>query len=249
MEIPEVSYEHLLILCEKPEFINALVQLTEEVVACCQAPEKHCGGKFQHPKNTLIVGPTQCGKSTLVENILREKSISPWPIVRYVFTDKQSDTFENWKREDLITDYFIGLDKDRLNRLTENSNTDQPQLIIIDDLMSEASKSDILPNLFSRGSHHSNTSVIFITQDLYSGPKLKTCKQNTHYLVYFNNPANDQLSLFTSKADKKYRQHIKDIYEKYVERRPYGYMIIDLNQDNCGTIYRGIPFQHCHLPK
>lgn len=48
----------------------------------------------------------------------------------------------------------------------ENDNTFH-KLIVLDDLLQESSKSDDIFNLFCRGSHHYNTSVIFITQNFF----------------------------------------------------------------------------------
>jgi len=44
-------------------------------------------------------------------------------------------------------------------------------LIIFDDLMSECINSNTIMNLFTVGSHHKNTSVFFITQNIFSKGK------------------------------------------------------------------------------
>ena len=50
---------------------------------------------------------------------------------------------------------------------TESYDTAGPRIIIIDELMNEL-KGDVVANLFTKGSHHTNSSIIFIVQNLFS---------------------------------------------------------------------------------
>ena len=60
-------------------------------------------------------------------------------------------------------------------------------LLVIDDLMSETNSE--INELFTKGSHHQNISVIFITQNLfYTEKDTRTMNLNTHYIVLFKNP-------------------------------------------------------------
>ena len=62
-------------------------------------------------------------------------------------------------------------------------------LIVIDDQMIEAGKDNRMVNLFTKGSHHRNLSVICIVQNLcYQGKGNRGISLNSHYLVVFNNP-------------------------------------------------------------
>ena len=61
--------------------------------------------------------------------------------------------------------------------------------IVIDDLMSEASNDKRICDLFIKGSHHRNLSVICLVQNLYyQGKESRTMSLNSQYLVVFNNP-------------------------------------------------------------
>ena len=100
-------------------------------------------------------------------------------------------------------------------------------LIILDDLMSTASKNPQITDLFTEGSHHRNLSVIAINQNLYYS-KDPTQRRNCHYLALFNNPV-DQQPIMTL-ARQMYPSHPEKFMEKFREAtdQPYGYLLVDL---------------------
>ena len=70
-------------------------------------------------------------------------------------------------------------------------------LIVFDDQMIDASKDKRIVNLFTRGSHHGNLSVIYIVQNLFhQGRGSRSISLNSHYLVLFKNPR-DKLQILT----------------------------------------------------
>ena len=70
-------------------------------------------------------------------------------------------------------------------------------LIVFDDQMIDASKDKRIVNLFTRGSHHRNLSVIYIVQNLFhQGKGSRNITLNGHYLMLFNNPR-DKLQILT----------------------------------------------------
>ena len=62
-------------------------------------------------------------------------------------------------------------------------------LIVFDNEMIDVSKDQRIVNLFTRGSHHRNLSVIYIVQNLFhQGKGSRSISLNSHYLVLFKNP-------------------------------------------------------------
>ena len=59
-------------------------------------------------------------------------------------------------------------------------------LIILDDLMNEVSKSPKVTQLFTRG-HHDNLLVIYLTQNLFHKNQ-RALSLNSDYMVIFKNP-------------------------------------------------------------
>ena len=102
-------------------------------------------------------------------------------------------------------------------------------LIVIDDQMIEAEKDNRIVNLFTKGSHHRNLSVIYIVQNLFhQGKGNRSISLNSHYLVLFKNPR-DKLQILTL-AKQMYPSETAWFIKEYEEavRRPYRYLFVDL---------------------
>ena len=102
-------------------------------------------------------------------------------------------------------------------------------LIVIGDQMIEAGKHNRTVNLFTKGSHHRNLSVIYIVQNLlHQGKGNRGISLNSHYLVLFKNPR-DKLQVLTL-AKQMYPSETAWFIKEYEEavRRPYGYLFVDL---------------------
>ena len=110
-------------------------------------------------------------------------------------------------------------------------------LIVVDDQMAETTNDKRILNLFTKGSHHRNLSVIFLLQNLFHQGKIsQTMSLNSHYLVLFKNPR-DKMQVMTL-ARQMYQAGTETFMRKYEEavRRPYGYLLIDLkpsSDDRC----------------
>ena len=108
---------------------------------------------------------------------------------------------------------------------------------MFDDQMIDASKDKRIVNLFTRGSHHRNLSVIYIVQNLFhQGKGSRSISLNSHYLVLFKNPR-DKLQILTL-AKQMYPRQNDFILKQHEEavKRPFGHLLIDLKtttQDNC----------------
>ena len=118
-------------------------------------------------------------------------------------------------------------------------------LIVFDDQMIDASKDKRIVNLFTRGSHHRNRSVIYIVQNLYhQGKGSRSISLNSHYLVLFKNPRG-KLQIVTL-AKQRYLGQTNFFLNQYEEavKRPFGYLLIDLKtttQDNCRLRTNALP--------
>ena len=102
-------------------------------------------------------------------------------------------------------------------------------LIVIDDQMIEAGKDNRIVNLFTKGSHHRNLSVIYIAQNLFhQGKGNQSISLNSQYWVLFKNPR-DKLQIFTP-GKQMYPSETAWFIKEYEEavRRPYGYLFVDL---------------------
>ena len=105
--------------------------------------------------------------------------------------------------------------------------------------MIDAGKDQRIVNLFTRGSHHRNLSVIYIVQNLFhQGKGSRSISLNSHYLVLFKNPR-DKLQVLIMTLAKQMYPGRTDFFLKQYEaavRRPFGYLLIHLKtttKDDC----------------
>ena len=62
-------------------------------------------------------------------------------------------------------------------------------LVVTDDLMHELSNDQRITNLFTKGCHHRNLSVMFTLQNIFHrGKELRDMSLNCNYLVVFKSP-------------------------------------------------------------
>ena len=108
-------------------------------------------------------------------------------------------------------------------------NPGKRNLIIFDDLMTEAKCDQRIADLFTKGSHHKNISIVYLTQNVF--PQGKACRDialNTLYLVLFNNPIDRQQ--VATLARRIYPSTSAMFMKRFKEAtsRPFGYLVIDL---------------------
>ena len=88
-------------------------------------------------------------------------------------------------------------------------------------------------DLFTKKSHHHNTSVVFVVQNIFE-KGLRTISLNAHYLVLFKNPRD------TTQVTYLGRQmgNSKAVTAAYKDAtsNPYGYLFVDMKQDTPETI-------------
>lgn len=114
----------------------------------------------------------------------------------------------------------------------EFTNTSgEPYLYVLDDSMFET-QSKSVANLFTRGCHHQNISVIFITQNIFhQGKYARDISLNCSHLCIMNNPRDR--SQFQYLARQLFPENPKElvrIYKEVTQDKPYSYLFIDLNQ-------------------
>jgi hypothetical protein len=165
----------------------------------------------------MVVGPTQCGKTQFVIKMIESaNTISPQPErIVWCFGSYQ-DAFRNM----VDVEFIEGMpDCDLLDG--------RRTLLIIDDLMCETDGR--ITKLFTKGSHHKNASVVYISQNLFNKNKEnRNISLNTHYLVLFKNPRDS--SQVNHLGRQIFPDAVKYFKEAFVDStsRPYGYLLIDL---------------------
>ena len=193
--------------------------------------------RFEHPFTSMIAGMTGSGKTAWVRSLLQQASETIYPPPERIVW-----CYSQWQpayTEMLVAMPHIEFVKGTPTALEQDSDFDvnKGNLILFDDQIIDASKDKRIVNLFTRGSHHRNLSVIYIVQNLFhQGKGSRSISLNSHYLVLFKNPR-DKLQILTL-AKQMYPGQTDFFLNQYEEavKRPFGYLLIDLKtatQDNC----------------
>lgn len=177
--------------------------------------------RWKHPFTAIVAGPSGSGKSCFVTRFIEE-------------LNEMCDTrFANiyWYQPHVnngITDGKIQY-RSGLPDQEEFDGNSPPNLIVVDDMMRETDGSVV--DLFTKGSHHRNLSVFFITQNLFhQGRGQRDISLNAHYIVCFKNPR-DRAQI-KHLARQVYPENSKFIEEAYADatQTAHGYLLLDLKQ-------------------
>jgi len=152
---------------------------------------------FVHPFTAVVAGPTSCRKTRFVFRLIdiAPATVYPRPAKNVYCYGEYQELFRQYPR----IQFREGLPD------IGDFDGGEPTLLIIDDLMQETNET--IANMFTKGSHHRNVSVIFLAQNLF--PKnnfARTMSLNVHYMVLFKNPR-ASVSLQISR-------------DRYIRRRP-----------------------------
>jgi len=134
--------------------------------------------KFKHQFSCIVSGPSCSGKTSFVRRFLEnfrnhctEPKFAGWVVWCY------------GKKRAVLSHLPINI------RIHEGVPEDfgitngEPSLVILDDLLTDLYSKQVC-ELFKRGSHHRNLSVILITQNLFhQGRFCRDISLNAHYIV------------------------------------------------------------------
>ena len=182
-----------------------------------------------HPFTCMVAGITGSGKTVWVQSLLQQaQTVIDQPPERIIWCYSQWQPAYTQLLMMIPTIEFV---KGIPQSLENDSYLDvnKRNLIVIDDQMTEAGKDNRIVNLFTKGSHHRNLSVIYIVQNLFhQGKGNRSISLNSHYLVLFKN-SRDKLQILTL-AKQMYPSETAWFIKEYEEavRRPYEYLFVDL---------------------
>jgi len=185
--------------------------------------------QFIAPATIQIAAPSGSGKTVFTQKIIRHKD-NMFPRahpeeVLYCYGAYQP-LFDEMEKEFEFITFHQGLPSEET--VNEFGSSHTHKLIVLDDLMQQAAKSQDTELLFTQKSHHMNISVIFISQNLYC-KNTKTLSLNCHYLILFRNFRDgQQINCLGRQIFPKSSQNFLFAY-KDATSKPYGYLLIDLS--------------------
>ena len=184
---------------------------------------------FRHKFSLLVVGPTQSGKTYFVQQILKHNRIvyeEKKSIRIFWYYNQWQECYEKLKKSLGKSIRFEGGVPELSEDLCE-INPRYNNIIILDDLMAEATDSPVVSRLFTQGRHR-NASVILLLQNMFPKGKYNTdISRNAQYLALFRSPSDrKQIGIIGERMFDKNRVHFMNAYYKETEK-PFGYLLVD----------------------
>lgn len=180
--------------------------------------------RWKHPFTCVVAGPTSCGKTQFVARFIRhlEEMVTPAPQRVLWFYGEWQEAYAALRRPNL--QFVEGVPDANLLDAGVRS------LVVIDDLLAETDSR--VTNLFTRGSHHRNCSVVYITQNLFDKNKEnRTITLNAHYMVLFKSPRDAmQVQHLARQMYPGGSAFMRDAFRD-ATGRPYTYLLVDLRPD------------------
>ncbi len=183
---------------------------------------------FKHPFNCIISGPTSCGKTFLLAEILKFKDSlidkAPTDVV-YCYKSWQP-TYDKIKLQNQLIQFHEGIPEVNVMRNIRDA------IVVFDDLNTQCINNEEVMDIFTVGSHHRNISAIVLSQNIFSKGKFsREISLNSNYLIIFKNPR-DQLQ-FQILSRQMYPGKSKFLQEAFADatKLPHGYLLLDLMQE------------------
>ena len=134
--------------------------------------------KLQNPFTLIVAEPSTCGKSTFVIRLLECRE----QLCVIGFKNIVWFRSENYASHHLQNGSFI-------KGVPQFHNPENvPKVIVLNDLM-DCAYSTKFSELFTKGSHHCNISLVLITQNLFHQvPSSRDISLNSKYIVVFKDP-------------------------------------------------------------
>ena len=185
--------------------------------------------RFQHMFSMLVVGPSQCGKTYFVQQLLTNNCIDypeKKPLQIYWFYNQWQSRYDEIKRT-LKNRIRFAQGLPELSEDLGEINPEYHNILVFDDLMAQAADSPVLSQLFTQG-RHGNASVILLLQNMFPKGKFNTdISRNALYKVLFRSPGDrKQIDIMAEQTFAKDRANFMKAYTRETEK-PFGYIILD----------------------
>lgn len=185
---------------------------------------------FKHPFTCLIAGPTSSGKTVFTTRLIdsRQEMIEPdVDEIIWCYGIESPQLAKLKERFPGVLKLHKGLpDIDKLGAMDSKVN----RLLVLDDLMNEI-KGNTVANLFSKGAHHMNISVVYIIQNVFNQNKeMRNVFLNAQYKVLFNNPSDvTQLTVLNSRMFPGHPKFLKSVMSDASKKKSHAYVVLDLH--------------------
>lgn len=184
-----------------------------------------------HPATILISGGTGSGKTWLTRKMLH--------FHRYVIDGLPENPRVIWcygvgqsVHKQTIPNVSVTYNDGLIDE--DNLTSQKPDILVVDDMMSEKANDQHTHNLFTKLSHHLGITVFYLTQNLYERGQTGM-KRNAHYLIMMRNPSDkSQTTTLGRQLFPRHKSQLEHFYESYDDatRQKFGYLLIDVSPNS-----------------
>lgn len=178
------------------------------------------------PFTLLVAGPSGCGKTSLVTDMIvrGKRSMQKTPRRIVIFCSYDQPAYEVLKRQ---AGCPVTVTK---GDIPDDLVTKHRTLLIVDDLQGSHAKT--LSRWFTVKSHHLNTSVIYIVQNVFDKtPQHRTISLNSSHILLFKNPRDSsQIMHLAKQVYPKDPSFLVRAYNVFTEGQPHSYILMDFAQ-------------------
>ena len=183
----------------------------------------------------MLAGPTSCGKSTFVKNLIMSRNIlfAESSLNVYIVCSNVQNMYEDMVKYKNVKKIFYEMpSKEEILKIAKIGRKTGGTILILDDLLSEIAKNNMLiQEIFTEMAHHNKLTVILCVQNLfYQKDIFRTLSLNCGYLVPFKNPRD--MKQINSVAYRSFAMDPHVITSAYQDAayKPYGYLFLDFTQ-------------------
>lgn len=181
-----------------------------------------------HPATVIVCGGSGSGKTVLTLRMLQHHrevfaNLPARPRILWCYGVDQPVFANNANNQEIV--FVSGI-------VSESTlKKSKPDILVVDDLLQEQSKTGLMQSLFIKLSHHCNITVIYITQNLFDKTQV-VLKRNAHYIILMRSPSDkSQVSILGRQLFPRRKQLLEHFHESYDDatKDPFGYLFIDVS--------------------
>ena len=206
------------------------LNLTSELVTSCSIQDDPVT-TFKAGSTHIVFGQSGSGKTRFIRRLLKYKQqvfdCKPPYKIRYYYGIWQ-ELFAQIQNEIDNISFHQGLPSEE--ELLEFTDPNIHTMIVLDDLMHEASNSQVVELIFTRLSHHRFLSCFYLLQNPFvQGKTQATINVNAKYIHIFRSPRSlMQLRYLNSQLFPDCPGLLVDSYNDVMKYDEYGYLVLDL---------------------
>jgi GTPase SAR1 family protein len=184
-----------------------------------------------HPFRMIVSGASGVGKTMFIKNFFENLEDISQQFGTIIFSySVDQPIYDDLKKSVPNIVWLKGLSASDLEEYLLSEEGDK--LLIIDDQMVESTASAFLVSLFTKLSHHTNTSIIFVVQNMFfQGKFFRTISLNATCFCIFKNPRDQrQITFIAGQICPWNPKYVCEAF-KDATKDPFSYLFIDLRPD------------------